>query len=104
MRSEGGGFAAILRLRPQLFCAPLDKQATFSTAQDDETGRGPKVVCKSLVLRFPNHWHVSQLLNQVRSEGTAHKMRKRCGVLKYTVFTKDEKPVNLLNLQNLFNL
>ena len=32
---------------------------------------------------------------------------KRCGVLEYTVFTKDEKPVNLLNLlnlQNLFNL
>ena len=77
---------------------------TFLAAQDDEMGRCPKVVCKSLVLRFPNHWHVSQLPNQVRSEGTAHKMRKRCGVLKYTVFTKDEKPVNLLNLQNLFNL
>ena len=29
---------------------------------------------------------------------------KRRGVLEYTVFTKDEKPVNLLNLQNLFNL
>ena len=28
---------------------------------------------------------------------------KRRGVLEYTVFTKDEKPVNLLNLQNLFN-
>ena len=26
---------------------------------------------------------------------------KRRGVLEYTVFTKDEKPVNLLNLQNL---
>ena len=25
-------------------------------------------------------------------------------VLEYTVFTKDEKPVNLLNLQNLSNL
>ena len=99
MRNEGGGFAAILRLRSQLFW-----HSTFLAAQDDETGRCPKVVCKSLVLRFPNHWHVSQLPNQVRSEGTAHKMRKRCGVLKYTVFTKDEKPVNLLNLQNLFNL
>ena len=32
------------------------------------------------------------------------KTGKRRGVLKYTVFTKDEKPVNLLNLQNLFNL
>ena len=41
---------------------------TFLAAQDDETGRCPKVVCKSLVLRFPNHWHVSQLPNQVRSE------------------------------------
>ena len=28
----------------------------------------------------------------------------RRGVLKYAVFTKDGKPVNLLNLQNLFNL
>ena len=28
----------------------------------------------------------------------------RRGVLKYAVFTKDEKSVNLLNLQNLFNL
>ena len=51
MRSKGGGFAAILRLRPQLFCAPLDKQATFSTAQDDETGRGPEV-CDG---RFPSY-------------------------------------------------
>ena len=32
------------------------------------------------------------------------KTGKRRGVLKYTVFTKDEKPVNLLSLQNLFNL
>ena len=38
MRNGGGGFAEILRLRPQLFCLPLDKQAMFSTAQDDETG------------------------------------------------------------------
>ncbi len=29
---------------------------------------------------------------------------KRRGVLEYMVFTKDEIPVNLLNLQNLFNL
>ena len=28
----------------------------------------------------------------------------RRGVLKYAVFTKDGKSVNLLNLQNLFNL
>ena len=27
---------------------------------------------------------------------------KRRGVLEYTVFTKDEKPVNLLNLTNPF--
>ena len=32
------------------------------------------------------------------------KTGKRRGVLKYMVFTKDERPVNLLNLQNLFNL
>ena len=38
MRNGGGGFAEILRLRPQLFCLPLDKQAMFSTAQDDEMG------------------------------------------------------------------
>ena len=37
-------------------------------------------------------------------EGAAHKNQKRRGVLKYAVFTKDGKPVNLLNLQNLFNL
>ena len=34
----------------------------------------------------------------------AHKNQKRRGVLKYAVFTKDGKPVNLLNLQNLFPL
>ena len=28
----------------------------------------------------------------------------RRGVLKYAVFTKDGESVNLLNLQNLFNL
>ena len=48
----------------------------FLAAQDDEMGRCPKVVCKSLVLRFLNHWHGSQLLSQVRSEGTAHKNRE----------------------------
>ncbi len=29
---------------------------------------------------------------------------KRCEVLEYTLFVKDEKPVNLLNLQNPLNL
>ena len=29
---------------------------------------------------------------------------KRREVLKYTLFAKDEKPVNLLNLQNPLNL
>ena len=29
------------------------------------------------------------------------KIKKRRGVLEYMVFTKDEKPVNLLNLLNL---
>ena len=29
---------------------------------------------------------------------------KRRGVLEYTLFAKDEKPVNLLNLQNPLNL
>ena len=29
---------------------------------------------------------------------------KRCEALKYTLFAKDEKPVNLLNLQNPLNL
>ena len=32
------------------------------------------------------------------------KTGKHRGVLKYTVFTEDEKPVNLLNLLNLLNL
>ena len=40
----------------------------------------------------------------MRNGGAAHKKQKRRGVLKYAVFTKDGKPVNLLNLQNLFNL
>ena len=42
----------------------------------------------ALVLRLLNNWHLGQLPNQVRSEelgvrseGTAHKMRKRRGVL-----------------------
>ena len=29
---------------------------------------------------------------------------KRCEVLEYTLFAKDEKPVNLWNLQNPLNL
>ena len=29
---------------------------------------------------------------------------KRRGVLEYMIFAKDEKPVNLLNLQNPLNL
>ena len=42
----------------------------------------------------------------IGSEGSAGVVRriknqKRRGVLKYAVFTKDGKPVNLLNLQNL---
>ena len=36
---------------------------------------------RSLVLRIFNSWHLNQLLNEVRSEGTAHKIRKRRGVL-----------------------
>ena len=32
------------------------------------------------------------------------KIGKRREVSKYTLFTKDEKPVNLLNLQNPLNL
>ena len=31
-------------------------------------------------------------------------IRKRREVLEYTLFAKDEKPVNLLNLQNPLNL
>ena len=31
-------------------------------------------------------------------------IRKRRGVLEYMIFAKDEKPVNLLNLQNPLNL
>lgn len=31
-------------------------------------------------------------------------IKKRRGVLEYTLFAKDEKPVNLLNLQNPLNL
>ena len=42
--------------------------------------------------------------NGFKGEGAARNIRKRRGVLKYAVFTKDGKPVNLLNLQNLFNL
>jgi len=42
----------------------------------------------------------------VGSTGSVRRIRiwKRRGVLEYMVFTKDEKPVNLLSLQNLFNL
>ncbi|MDD7666653.1 MAG: hypothetical protein PUI96_04565 [Dialister sp.] len=36
--------------------------------------------------------------------GAAHKKGKRREVLKYTLSAKDEKPVNLLNLQNPLNL
>ena len=40
------------------------------------------------------------------SEGAVRRIKigKRREVSKYTLFTKDEKPVNLLNLQNPLNL
>ena len=60
-------------------------------------GRCPKVVCKSLVMYTA--------LKGFRVQGSGFrgvvrriKTGKRRGVLKYMVFTKDGKPVNLQNL------
>ena len=56
------------------------------TVRGEPVGRGTSH--SALVLRLLNNWHLGQLPNQVRSEElgvrsecTAHKMRKRRGVL-----------------------
>ena len=49
MRNEGGGFAEIDE-EVATVLAFVISSATFLAAQDDETGRCPKVVCKSLVI------------------------------------------------------
>ena len=50
MRNEGGGFAEI---DEEVAAVPafVISSATFLAAQDDETERCPKVVCKSLITR-----------------------------------------------------
>ena len=50
MRNEGVGFAEI---DEEVAAVPafVISSATFLAAQDDETGRCPKVVCKSLITR-----------------------------------------------------
>ena len=50
MRNEGGGFAEIDD-EVAAVLAFVISSATFLAAQDDETGRCPKVVCKSLITR-----------------------------------------------------
>ena len=52
MRNEGGGFAEIDD-EVAAVLAFVISSATFLAAQDDETGRCPKVVCKSLVISNP---------------------------------------------------
>ena len=51
MRNEGGGFAEIDD-EVAAVLAFVISSATFLAAQDDETGRCPKVVCKSLVTGY----------------------------------------------------
>ena len=96
-RQIGGGFAEIDD-EVAAVLAFVISSATFLAARDDDMGRCPKVVCKSLVM------YTVLKGFRVQRGGAAQKTGKRRGVLKYTVFTKDGKPVNLLNLQNLFNL
>ena len=50
MRNEGSGFAEIDD-EVAAVLAFVISSATFLAAQDDETGRCPKVVCKSLITR-----------------------------------------------------
>ena len=111
-RQIGGGFAEIDD-EVVAVLAFVISSATFLAAQDDETGRCPKVVCKSLVMYTAlKGFRVQGSGFRVQGSGFRGfrgvvrriKTGKRRGVLKYTVFTKDGKPVNLLNLQNLFNL
>jgi hypothetical protein len=52
MRNEGGGFAEIDDGVAAVLAFVISS-ATFLAAQDDETGRCPKVVCKSLVISNP---------------------------------------------------
>ena len=50
MRNEGGGFAEIDD-EVAAVLAFVISSATFLAAQDDETRRCPKAVCKSLITR-----------------------------------------------------
>ena len=50
MRNEGGGFAEIDDEVASVLAFVISS-ATFLAAQDDETGRCSKVVCKSPVIR-----------------------------------------------------
>ena len=50
MRNEGGGFAEIDD-EVAAVLAFVISSATFLAAQDDETGRCSKVVCKALITR-----------------------------------------------------
>ena len=104
-RQIGGGFAEIDD-EVVAVLAFVISSATFLAAQDDETGRCPKVVCKSLVMYTALKGFRVQGSGFRGFRGVVRRIKtgKRRGVLKYTVFTKDGKPVNLLNLQNLFNL
>ena len=52
MRNEGGGFAEIDD-EVATVLAFVISHTTFLAAQDDETGRCPKVVCKLLVIANP---------------------------------------------------
>ena len=52
IRNEGGGFAEIDEEVADVLAFVIS-HTTFLAAQDDETGRCPKVVCKSLVISNP---------------------------------------------------
>ena len=52
IRNEGGGFAEIDD-KVAAVLAFVISSARFLAAQDDETGRCPKVVCKSLMISNP---------------------------------------------------
>ena len=49
---------------------------------------------QSLVSRFLNNWHLSQFPNQVRSEGTAHKIRKRRPIISHFQFLIPSNPIH----------
>ena len=96
MRNEGSSFAAnIYRAMPE--------GSIQVTSHKLQVTSHKSLVTSHLAPLIPSH---ASLLSNFRVQGcgAAHKNMEAPQSFEDMVFTKDEKPVNLLNLQNPFNL